>query len=432
MTDFSRQTRFMFQSRSFTTIPLLDCPSLFPGISIARSCVRSAWVWQQWNRQYLAVHRNARRSPPLQTIVCQLIAGPAAARNGDSGKHEPNGSSGLSRHLVEALDLSDSTSSGNGSSTAASNRSYGRAPSSSASVSSTEGYDQLTPLPTSSRADRPALLQAHTSLPRFLPSPPLPSLSELMVSPSLPDENDGSQSYFPSMIPDTVGSPKDISTGQLDPASAPLTPSDCGLPPKAASDSGTFSTGGRPRRNPRVRNTDAALAPHGSFTSRARSSTISSRSSAGSSRSVTTSPSEYRVPEMDPVEREKLFKAASRGDQLAMHRLGWRPQSADRRHHLGSTQDIWGSSLSPSLGTRRSSQSSQSPSHASPNSSPIQGSTPPTANKHSRRASSDLISDVVQLTLRSNARANTSARANNRKLNEHPPDRASSPGRGAT
>ncbi|OCF42212.1 hypothetical protein I317_03947 [Kwoniella heveanensis CBS 569] len=229
------------------------------------------------------------------------------------------------------------------------------APSSSASASSTEINDQLTPLPTGyGSQDRPPLVRKSSLPPNLYQSPTLLSLSELMSSPPIPDNSsESSQSYFPPYSNQIVSSLAGNGESSYSP-SAPRTPSDHGSPPKAASDSGTFISARRLNKSPRIRNIDSVLAPHGSFTSaRARSSTISSRSSTvGSSRSGPTSSPGARsnaqdtLTEMDHKERERLFKAASKGDQLAMHRLGWRPPKMNHRHTLGATGDVWGAGLS--------------------------------------------------------------------------------------
>ncbi|WVR00058.1 hypothetical protein IAU59_007200 [Kwoniella sp. CBS 9459] len=287
------------------------------------------------------------------------------------------------------------------------------APSSSASASSAEVNDQLTPLPTGyGQQDRPSLVRKSSLPSKIYQSPTLLSLSELMVSPPIPDDSsECSQSYFPPYPNHVVSSASGYNDAQ-NPPSAPRTPSDHGPPPKAASDSGTFSSARRSNRSPRIRNTDSALAPHGSFTSaRARSFTINSRSSTvSSSRSGSNqSPGAQEVPvEMDPKERARLFRAASRGDQLAMHRLGWRPSKLNHRHTLGATGDVWGASMSPTIGTRRSSGSSQTSEFKSPNlTSESSGAMPsPSATPTSSRGQSDLFSDAVNLTLQSNARSN--------------------------
>ncbi|WVF72859.1 hypothetical protein IAT40_007677 [Kwoniella sp. CBS 6097] len=291
------------------------------------------------------------------------------------------------------------------------------APSSSASASSTEINDQLTPLPTGyANQDRPALIRKASLPSNIYHSPTLLSLSELMVSPPIPDDSsECSQSYFPAYSNHALCPAAAGNNVPAYPSSAPRTPSDHGLPPKAASDSGTFISAKRSNRSPRIRNTDSVLAPHGSFTSaRARSSTISSRASTVSSRSgPNSSPGARSNPqdtsmEMDPKERERLFKAASKGDQLAMHRLGWRPSITNHRHTLGATGDVWGASLSPTVGTRRSSASSQASGIKSPDLD-AESSTympSPTATSTPSREHSDLFSDAVNLTLQSNARSN--------------------------
>ncbi|WWC90653.1 uncharacterized protein L201_005589 [Kwoniella dendrophila CBS 6074] len=293
--------------------------------------------------------------------------------------------------------------------------------SSNGSVSSNEINDHLTPLPRNmTNQDKPSLLRRSSHSPRLsaqfgFSSPTLPGLSELLVSPPLPDDYDQRQSYFPQFSQHASASsshqptaPSDPSLDFLTTSSSPVTPSEPGLPLKAASDSGTFALSRRSSKNrsPKVRNTGGILAPHGSFTSsRSRSSTIHSNSSRSSvtTRSAATEP--YDSPhEMDPVQREKLFKAAAKGDQLAMQQLGWRPPKLNHRHTLGSSDNIWGVHA-PTTTTRRSSGSSQAslppiasddtPSPANPL------PTPPAAS--ASYTQSDLFSDAVNLTLRSNA-----------------------------
>ncbi|OCF57497.1 hypothetical protein L486_04955 [Kwoniella mangroviensis CBS 10435] len=291
--------------------------------------------------------------------------------------------------------------------------------SSSGSVTSTEVNDHLTPLPVhKTNQERPSFIRKSSLSPRMsappnFSSPPLPSLSELLVSPPLPDDYDQGQSYFPpfsqhasssssTQLATTLDLPLDSATSITD----PRTPSDHGLPVKAASDSGTFAVSRRSSttRSPRIKNTGGILAPHGSFTSsRSRSSTINSNSPRSSITTVSakTEPHSSSPHEMDPREREKLFKAASKGDQLAMHRLGWRPPKLNHRHTLGSTEDIWGGYQPPS-NTRRSSGSSQAslPPTTSTSESTSSPVIPPTTNSYTQ---SDLFSDAVNLTLRSNA-----------------------------
>ncbi|WVQ68316.1 uncharacterized protein L199_006523 [Kwoniella botswanensis] len=291
--------------------------------------------------------------------------------------------------------------------------------SSGGSGSSTEINDHLTPLPKpKTHQERPSFIRKSSLSPRMsaLPnfsSPPLQSLSELLVSPPFPDDYDQGQSYFPPFSQHASSSSSSQLTTTLDfsldsatSIPTPRTPSDHGLPVKAASDSGTFALARRSSttRGPRIKNTGGILAPHGSFTSsRSRSSTISSNSPRSSITTVSakTEPHSSSPHEMDPRESEKLFKAASKGDQLAMHRLGWRPAKLNHRHTLGSTEDIWGGYQPPSS-TRRSSGSSQAslpPTTSTPEStsSPV---IPPTTHSYTQ---SDLFSDAVNLTLRSNA-----------------------------
>nr|XP_018261539.1 uncharacterized protein I303_05977 [Kwoniella dejecticola CBS 10117]OBR83697.1 hypothetical protein I303_05977 [Kwoniella dejecticola CBS 10117] len=294
--------------------------------------------------------------------------------------------------------------------------------SSSGSVSSTEINDHLTPLPRNmTNSDRPSLLRRNSSSPRMstqpnFSSPTLPSLSELLVSPPLPDGYDHAQSYFPPYPKNgSSSSNSQLALGEMpvvaDTASSvPRTPSDPGLPIKAASDSGTYALRRRASkdRSPRIRNKGGVLAPHGSFTSsRNRSSTIHSNSSRSSITAVSPSTDPTDSPqEMSTQEREKLFKAAASGDQLAMHRLGWRPVRPNHRHTLGSAEDIWGAMYSPTSTTRRSSGSSQaslSQIALDETASPAPSSTPTPPTNQKSYTQSDLFSDTVNMTLRSNA-----------------------------
>ncbi|ORX38462.1 hypothetical protein BD324DRAFT_649828 [Kockovaella imperatae] len=121
------------------------------------------------------------------------------------------------------------------------------------------------------------------------------------------------------------------------------------------------------RKSPRVRNVGPVLAPHGSFTS-----TKSRRTPPGSTRSSANSavsdPQQYAaahrntVPDgMTPDEADALRRAAAKGDQLAMYRLGWRADTPlDKRYVLGSVEDVWGSVSPYASSTRRSSKSSHS------------------------------------------------------------------------
>ncbi|WRT68460.1 uncharacterized protein IL334_005436 [Kwoniella shivajii] len=260
-----------------------------------------------------------------------------------------------------------------------------QAPSSSAS--STEVHDELAPLPVAPRrVSLPPRMHLHSSS----TSPGIQSLSELMSSPPIPEDYENDRSYFP---------PFPSSQSPLVP-STPQTP-DIFVPPKAASDSGIFAIARRSstNRSPRIRNTGGILAPHGSFTSsRPRSSTTSSRSSVASSPSGRTPriPSSHlqdQPEEMDPCERERLFKAAAKGDQLAMHQLGYRPPKLNHRHTLGSSGDIWGVSESTAPTSRKI------PANNSPN-------TPTTS-----QSQSDLFSEAAHLASQSSATPYTSSRS---------------------
>ena len=99
-----------------------------------------------------------------------------------------------------------------------------------------------------------------------------------------------------------------------------------------------------------MRNLGNVLAPHGSFTSVKvlTPAASSSRSSATSSDSHSLRSKGLQLKgisdDLTPAESEALTRAAAKGDQLAMYRLGWRADTPhDKRYHLGSVEDIWGS-----------------------------------------------------------------------------------------
>jgi hypothetical protein len=45
---------------------------------------------------------------------------------------------------------------------------------------------------------------------------------------------------------------------------------------------------------------------------------------------------------MDAGERAALLRAARTGDQLALYRLGMRPDRVEQRYSLGNVEDVWG------------------------------------------------------------------------------------------
>lgn len=103
--------------------------------------------------------------------------------------------------------------------------------------------------------------------------------------------------------------------------------------------------------SPRIRNAGQILAPHGTFTSAVKRPSLgeSSRSSAttstGSRQSHDTAQVAHRPPSantMDAGERAALLRAARTGDQLALYRLGMRPDRVEQRYSLGNVEDVWG------------------------------------------------------------------------------------------
>jgi hypothetical protein len=108
-----------------------------------------------------------------------------------------------------------------------------------------------------------------------------------------------------------------------------------------------------PLRNtsPRIRNTGQILAPHGTFTSSVKRPSLgeSSRSSAttsiGSRQSHDTAQVAHHpspADTMDAGEHAALLRAARTGDQLALYRLGMRPDRVEQRYSLGNVEDVWG------------------------------------------------------------------------------------------
>ncbi|WWD19115.1 hypothetical protein CI109_103573 [Kwoniella shandongensis] len=313
----------------------------------------------------------------------------------------------------------------------------------SCASSSTETNDQLGPLSGFADQDRTNSAQSSNASSRNqslypLPSPVLAGISELLAGPShgpgyeasyFPPSYaeyskslgrsprhrsiSSSKSYPHPMLDSTNSDPYDPQSPSYGLAQTP-TPTDERPQGKSASDSGLIlRQTQRPMRSPRIRNTDAALAPHGSFTSsRQRSSTISSRASAKSSATnKNVAASQNQLEEMDPVEREKWFRAAAKGDQLAMYKLGYRPAS-EHRHTLGSVGDVASNatprssissgvpseptSVSPIPDQRRASMGAN---HIASDSIPLPESIP-----GGSVTPSDLFSDAAQLALRSNTR----------------------------
>ncbi|KAK8854740.1 hypothetical protein IAR55_003479 [Kwoniella newhampshirensis] len=307
-------------------------------------------------------------------------------------------------------------------------------PSSSAALSSTETNDQLAPLSSFADQDRSSVPQNPSGPSRYtipLPSPILAGISELLAGPShAPGFN---SSYFPPTHPEYpkgsgrstrhrsisssrpyhqfVAQEDGSARSTFDP---PITPTatDERPPIKAFSDSGLIAKPARAKGSPRIRNTDSALAPHGSFTSsRMRASTNSSRSSPKSSHSAKGAvPRQATTEEMDPVEREQCFIAAAKGDQLAMYRLGYRP-TLQHRHSIGEVADVWGPALPSSISSTTTATDTLSlPTiPAKPASTSVQPDDPvPLPEDVPTLSPSDLFADAASLTLRSNARANSS------------------------
>ena len=198
-----------------------------------------------------------------------------------------------------------------------------------------ESTDELTPLPNDGEA------RGASSPSWYPPSHTSPGLSQLMSSSADPHEEDW---YFSPVHSESSGTAtRTSSRWQASPASSRTTP--------PSQTSGSKSGG---VRSPKVKNTGKVLAPHGTFTSRkapvaAPSSMPSPSGASGSSRhSRESSRSSREVPhvveeaEMTPEERRALEKAAKKGDQLAMYRLGWLAHRAESRHSLGQVDDVWG------------------------------------------------------------------------------------------
>lgn len=186
-----------------------------------------------------------------------------------------------------------------------------------------EATDTLSPLPArESPNDGPAAIEQTASKPsrRFqipLPSPPRRGLSELLSSPPLIYEGD---SYFPSSLSEPQSSFRTVRKyGNA--SASPANP-----------------------RPPRIQNLGGILAPHGTFTS-ARSRSYTSDTLSQSSSRSSEAPATSRLAMADvlrPEEREMLLRAATKGDQLAMYRLGWSAERRHNRHQLGSARDVWG------------------------------------------------------------------------------------------
>jgi hypothetical protein len=252
-------------------------------------------------------------------------------------------------------------------------------------ASSSEAHDRLGPLP----AARPAALDRRPSLPRNppstsrslappripLPSPPAMGLSELLSGTSLTpgadtcyfsahhsEPSSGSRrtphySPFRSYYGDLPKSELDRSSViQGETASETL---DNGLRPEAKSSpsarrptSDTASSRSFPfnqgKRDPHVQNNDGVLAPHGSFTSSrpAKAEKPFRRPGAPASDSqLYLGTSRKPARDMDDQKRQALEKAAAKGDQLAMYRLGWRADTpSGQRYNLGSVETVWGPS----------------------------------------------------------------------------------------
>ena len=238
-------------------------------------------------------------------------------------------------------------------------------------TSSSEAHDLLGPLPQSQYAADVAADRAEqrasssrNKLPARLPLPSPPAswgMSELI---SGSPYHTGGDSYFAPMYSDSPPLARSGSQSRRTPPYSPFRSyyGDTGrhqragsIDPRPDSDSSTPrpasdvspSPSKNSRKSPRVRNTGPVLAPHGSFTSvKVRTptgSTQSSVASAASDSQLYMGP--VRTPDdIAPAELEALKRAAEKGDQLAMYRLGWRPDTPhDRRYVLGSVEDVWGS-----------------------------------------------------------------------------------------
>ena len=193
--------------------------------------------------------------------------------------------------------------------------------SSSSSVASREAKDRITPLPdTTHRRPRISRPQSHPTG----PPPPSPYESPEPLSSRHPPPPGSESPKTPDLNePDGLPDPQ-----------AWLRPSAKG--PKAVS----------------------VLAPMGSFTSaKRRPKSLSSRSS--NSSSDAPSPIKYQtvrnehrsIPgHIDPTVAAQLVQAAEKGDQLALYRLGWSTQIAQRdAYTLGSAANVWGASMNQSV-----------------------------------------------------------------------------------
>lgn len=179
-------------------------------------------------------------------------------------------------------------------------------------LESTESTDELTPLP----EDRtPSWFANHTRT--------SPGLSELMSGG--PREEDW---YF---SPSHSESSTRTSSRWESPSSRTTPPSHTSAQTAQSKSSG---------RSPRIKNTGKVLAPHGTFTSRKVAPASPQTESVSSHESVPALPVDE--PEMSEEERAALKKAAKKGDQLAMYRLGWLAHKAESRYSLGAVNNIWG------------------------------------------------------------------------------------------
>lgn len=210
----------------------------------------------------------------------------------------------------------------------------------------------LTPLPEDARQSVHARVAASSSAwhrRSSSSSSPTMGLSELMSS---------SDGYFSPVHSETSSTSKASSRWhhQLSSTDSSYTT------PTSISGSACDSVG-TGTRSPRVRNTGGVLAPHGTFTSRVAPGSPShvylpalpspsgasdrSRSSQSSRSSRPQSPRQAAAPVLDqpafsPEEFKSLTRAARKGDQLAMLRLGWIHRSGEQRHALGSVENVWG------------------------------------------------------------------------------------------
>lgn len=279
---------------------------------------------------------------------------------------------------------------------------------SSSSSHSAEATDILTPLPRPSSARRTSQYRSKAGPQPSVPSPQPLGISELLASPTIDYDFDyhhsnkhtkAAASYFDLPVRPNSPSEHTLSPRLFSDPSPHSSP-----PPWTPSDSASSSRSGSGRQ-PRIRNKDKNLAPHGTFTSAPPMLTIN--------RPHRPHPAEEETPKrfLSPGEIDELLRAARSGDQLALRRLGSDSSRRRRqRHSLGDADNVWGSDTRSVIS--RSSPSSSRGSTCGIGEEPCLTVPPesPRARPCSRQSSSidpDLFDDVARMTLQSNARSNT-------------------------